>query len=205
MIICRIRVSSQSLISNVLSPPIISLFSFLLLLSFPFAQGFALLFAVAALFGTVIPVLALYLLHKKGVISDFYVTDRKSRSAPFLIIILSYVAGAVLLLAFGAPAIVTTLMLCYIVNAIVTALITLAWKISIHSVGITGPMTLLMYAFGPAALPIALLAIPIGWARIKLKAHTPAQVLAGLALGVVLTLIQIPLYLLILSPVYIVH
>ncbi|WP_241681584.1 phosphatase PAP2 family protein [Streptomyces sp. CB01881] len=45
-------------------------------------------------------------------------------------------------------------------------------------------------AFGPAVLPAAAtLPVTVGWSRLVLKAHTPAQVLAGTALGGICALV----------------
>jgi len=74
-------------------------------------------------------------------------------------------------------------------------LINLKWKISIHASGITGPATFLFYSFGMIAIPFFLLVLPVGWARLRLNAHTPAQVLAGATLTVAITWIQLKTYL----------
>jgi membrane-associated phospholipid phosphatase len=97
-----------------------------------------------------------------------------------------------------APAMVTALMLCYAGNTLVMMLITRRWKISIHASGIAGPTTALIASLGIWASIFFVLLVPVGWARIKLKAHTPTQLLAGALVTVPLTWIQLRIYLAIL-------
>jgi membrane-associated phospholipid phosphatase len=74
-------------------------------------------------------------------------------------------------------------------------LITFKWKISIHASGITSPFTALVYLLGGVMLPLLLVVIPVGWARVELKAHTKMQVTAGAILSGLLTWVQMSFYL----------
>jgi membrane-associated phospholipid phosphatase len=89
-------------------------------------------------------------------------------------------------------------MLCYLGNTVVMMFITLRWKISVHASGIAGPSTALVYLLGAIAAPLLLLAVPVGWARIKLGAHTILQVIGGASLTFLITWIQIGVYMSIL-------
>ncbi|MDE1869228.1 MAG: hypothetical protein KGH60_04685 [Candidatus Micrarchaeota archaeon] len=184
-----------SLISLVSNAPVIAFFSFLTLLLFPIYAAFPLFLLIAALFGTVIPLTTIYYLYKKKHINDFYSSDRASRWLAFLLVTPSYFVGAFLLLLLNAPEIVSILMLCYVANSIVAALITLKWKISVHLIGLAGPVTILAANFGSYAWLLLLFALPIGWSRIRLKMHNTPQVVAGVAVGIALTAIQLFVYL----------
>jgi membrane-associated phospholipid phosphatase len=70
-------------------------------------------------------------------------------------------------------------------------LINLHWKISIHAMGIAGPLTALIYLFGLPGLILTLIVPLVGWSRVYLKRHTPWQVIIGTILGFVLTATQI--------------
>ncbi len=177
-------------------------------LNAPFVAGYALAilfifgrygnrlpyFLIALFFATVIPVLSLYLFAKSGMTSGIDVPDRRSRPIPFAMAISSYSAGSAILMAMHSPVQITSFMLCYLVNTIFMALISLRWKISIHATGIAGPAVILLYAMGAAALPFILLAIPVAWARISLKAHTPAQVAAAFIVTPAITYVQMLVY-----------
>lgn len=184
--------STISLVSNA---PIIAFFAFLVLMIFPITAGAPVFLAVATVFGTVIPLATIFYLHKKGYINDFYSSDREKRWLPFLLVMPSYLIGFLVLSWLDAPQIATILMLCYLVNGIVAAAITLKWKISVHLIGLAGPLTILTANYGSFVWSFLLLAIPIGWARIRLKQHSISQVIAGLVLGVIITAIQLFVYL----------
>jgi membrane-associated phospholipid phosphatase len=74
-------------------------------------------------------------------------------------------------------------------------IITLRWKISIHAAGIAGPTTGLIYGIGVWAAVFFTLLVPVGWARVRLKAHTPLQMLAGGLVTIAATWIQMRIYL----------
>jgi hypothetical protein len=95
----------------------------------------------------------------------------------------------------GAPRTVTALMLCYFGNSFIMMLINWKCKISVHASGITGPATALVYSIGLIALPFMLLVLPVGWARIELKAHTPLHVWTGDLLTIPITWFQFAVYL----------
>jgi membrane-associated phospholipid phosphatase len=68
-------------------------------------------------------------------------------------------------------------------------IITLIWKISLHAATMTAMVTILVLFSGSIFLWFYLFLIPIIWARLVLKQHTPAQLGAGIALGVSVTLV----------------
>jgi membrane-associated phospholipid phosphatase len=103
--------------------------------------------------------------------------------------------GIVSLVLLNAPESLVALMTCYVVNSLVMLAITQVWKISIHASGIAGPATFLLHQYGVLMLLFLALLLPVGWARIKLKAHSPNQVVVGALLTIILTWAQSELYL----------
>ena len=93
-----------------------------------------------------------------------------------------------------APTIIIALMLCYACNTVIMLLITLRWKISIHASGVAGPATALVYSMGVWAAAFFILLVPVGWARVQLKAHTPWQVFAGALVTAIATWLQLKIY-----------
>jgi membrane-associated phospholipid phosphatase len=150
--------------------------------------------AISLLFATVVPILSLYLFARSGATSGIDVPEKENRPLPFALAMVSYSVGSFLLAITHSPALLTAFMLCYLVNTAVMALISLKWKISIHATGIAGPAVILIFALGADALPFLLLAIPVAWARISLKVHTPMQVAAGFTLTPVITYFQLLVY-----------
>lgn len=107
----------------------------------------------------------------------------------------SYLLGSVALVILRAPVFVTSLMLCYLGNTLVMMTITFRWKISVHASGIAGPTTLLVQSLGLVFSLLSLLLIPVGWARIRLEAHTLNQFVAGALVTVITTWLQLAVYL----------
>ena len=182
-------------ISLLMNAPIFAFITFLLLLLASRTANFLPILTTVLLFGTIGPLVLVYVLSKRGIIPDYYASERETRTIPFLGAALSYLLGALILSSLAAPIIVVALMLCYGVNTFVMMSINLKWKISIHASGITGPATFLFYTFGMIAIPFFLLVLPVGWARLRLRAHTPAQILAGALLTIAITWIQLRTYL----------
>ena len=183
-----------SLVSAVLNAPLITLLTFIPLI-LRFGNGDTLkLFAVTSFFGCFLPLGMVVAMLKKGVITDFYATNRIERFIPFLATITSYVMGPVALIIVQAPPPLTALMACYIVNGLVLLVITLRWKISIHASGIASPVTALVYLLGTRMLPLFMLFLPVAWARLELKAHDKKQITAGALLSSALTWLQMAVY-----------
>lgn len=150
------------------------------------AQTF-LTFAIGGMGFVLLPGFYLAHLVKTGRVSSMEVRSRQDRTGPLLV----GMAGLGLVVA-GLHFVVhlpllTWLTVFQIGTGLVVMLITRFWKISIHQIGITGPFVLFA---GLDALPLLpnlivgiTLVVLVGWSRIHLKAHTPAQVAAGTVFG----------------------
>lgn len=188
-----------SIISLVLNPALVAAVTFLILMwPIPGNQIPLLLLGICVTFGTIIPLMMMQQLSTRGLISDFFISDKEERLKPFAGAIASYIVGSIALLFVKAPIIVTGLMLCYVGNTVVMMLITLRWKISVHASGIAGPATALVYGLGAWAIVFFILLVPVGWARMRLGAHTSWQILAGSLVTIIATGIQLRIYLSIL-------
>jgi len=183
------------LISAVLGAPIVALYSFAFLITDLNPPSIFLLVSICCIFGSILPIAILYCLAKRGIIADIYASERSSRPKAFTGVALSYFLGIVVLMMVGAPPTLVALMACYTINLIALMLISQYWKVSVHASGITAPATFLATQMGIIMLPFFLLLLPVAWARIKLKAHTPTQIAVGATLAVFLTLIQMGIYL----------
>lgn len=185
-------------ISTMFNPLFVAAPTFLALLISEKASNLPVLTTVVLAFGTVIPLAILYCLARRGMISDLSVSERESRATAFAGVMSSYLLGAVLLLLARAPPLVTAVMFCYLGNSLVMMLVSLKWKISVHASGITGSVTVLTFSRGVVALFLLGLTVPIGWSRMRLGAHTIAQVVAGALLTIATTWLQLWIYLMLL-------
>ncbi|GGN55728.1 hypothetical protein GCM10010112_06800 [Actinoplanes lobatus] len=139
-----------------------------------------------ALFAAVIPLG--YVLHgvRKGRLTNHHIPERAARRIPLLFGTASLIAGLLVMLALGAPREVLALLTAGGTGLAVFALVTHWWKMSIHAGVAAGTLTALTAVYGPVILigtPLVLLGC---WARVRLTAHTPAQVVAGALAGVII-------------------
>ncbi len=180
-------------ISTISNAPLVAIVVFVTINYILVPDGSWAIYAIiSAFFAGVMPIIIGSIWTKRENI-DRDMPVKEDRFYPLLLVILSYIIGVVVLYLIAAPALTTVLMVCYLVNTSVVFLINRHWKISIHAMGIAGPLTALIYLFGWPGLILTLLVPVVGWSRVHLKRHTPWQVIIGTILGFVLTALQISL------------
>jgi hypothetical protein len=174
-------------ITAAFAPQITPIYMFALLLA-PNLQANLAALTVAIVFASAIP-LASLLAYVKLAKVDYQIMDPRKRYPLFIIAVVSYAVGLVLLLSLRAPFIASALMLCYAINTAAAGLINRFDKISTHVWGISGPAVALFYAYGCVVFAVAIaLAVLVGVSRIRMKAHTAWQVASAMLVSVPLTL-----------------
>lgn len=142
----------------------------------------------------VLPALNISMFRIIGAISSFTMEDRAQRVRPFLLITIIY--GFVTYLFFIKSRIsiddnLFKLLLIIDCLVLVATIITLFYKVSIHSLGVTGILGILL-PLNKVAENNALFLPTIAWivlagvvmsARLQLNAHTPREVLVGALTG----------------------
>lgn len=132
---------------------------------------------------TLLPVVYLRRQIRAGRVSDHNVRVREQRPL-FLVVSITWILVALAAAAWGgAPRELTALIAAQTVGLLVFTLITFVWKISFHTGVAAGTLAVLVLAFGPRMLLLAPIVALSAWARVTLRDHTPAQVLAGAVLG----------------------
>lgn len=191
----EVKEKLANIVSTASNAPLISIFIFIGL-SYYFLDGydFITVSLVSLCFAVVIPIIIAYSWIKSNKL-ELDLPNKEDRVRPLFWILLSYLLGVVVLFAISAPLVITVLMFCYFSNTLVVLLISLFWKISIHSVGVAGPVAFLIYVFGYLGLIFLLLIPLVMWSRLFLKRHTCNQVIAGASLGFGLTVAQIYFFL----------
>jgi membrane-associated phospholipid phosphatase len=187
-------VKLAKIISAALNAPLVAAVTFAVLAATEDTPSWPTVLFISVLFAAVLPVAELYALAKKKFIPDVYASDRRSRTLPLSAAVVGYGVGFALLMTIDAPPLVSALMLCYLVNTVVMTFINLFWKISIHATGVAGPAAAFGSAFGPPGYLFLLTVIPVGWARVTLKAHSPFQVAGGALLAILLTSLELAVY-----------
>jgi membrane-associated phospholipid phosphatase len=175
------------LISILANAPLVSIPVFILINYVESGGMFVLFSGVSVLFAGVIPILTIVLWSLKIKKISLDIPKTEDRPLPLVCAIISYFTGTIILYLLHAPWLVLALMFCYCTNTLIVFVITFFWKISIHSMGITGPATALIFAIGLPGFMFGILVLPVMWSRVHLHRHSISQVLAGACLGVLLT------------------
>lgn len=143
---------------------------------------------IGALFTTGIPSLALFLMRYRGQVSNLHVTAREQRRPLLVVALVSILIGIALLLVINAPGVVLLDVGLVLAGLLITGAVTLMWKISIHA-AVAAFAFLYAGADVIAGAHLAVVATAaVGWARIRIDHHTPAQVMAGTAVGAIVSL-----------------
>lgn len=183
--------------SKIANAPLLAMPAFLLLNSGSLSgSDFITVTLLCFIFGSIIPVIVVAAWinrhHKlRDWSKEYDVPNREERKIPLTFIVASYLIGSVILYYINAPLITTGLMFCYFSTTLLVLFITLYWKISMHAMGVSGPAAALIFAFGPAGAIYALILPVVMWSRVYMKKHTTSQVIAGAAIGFILTAVQL--------------
>ena len=146
-----------------------------------------------------LPMGIIFAMYYGGKLSGKHLPLRRERTLPYLISIFCTAVTFALLFLTRAPSLFLAMMLVFLGNTAFLLVVNLWWKMSAHMMGAVGPVTILLWKWGLWALPLFALALLVGWSRIRLRAHTPSQVVAGGVAGVVLTYFQLVFWLRLLS------
>ncbi|MEV6651988.1 hypothetical protein [Streptomyces sp. NPDC051219] len=136
-----------------------------------------------ATFAAVIPVLFIKFGIRRGTWADRHLGVKQQRLVVMVFIICSVVTGTLLMRILGAPSAMVALIAAMVATLVVLMVITAAWKVSVHAAVSSGSVAILALTYSPWMLALYPVVAIVGWSRIALRDHTPAQVVAGTALG----------------------
>ncbi|WP_128546246.1 hypothetical protein [Larkinella soli] len=153
-----------------------------------------------------VPAFLIYFLYRAGFVSSLHLDSLADRRLPYFLTAVLYTA-ITLMFAFRMRPLselvpeIGIILGSITVSVTLVGLISLFWKISAHSVGISGMIGALLgiaVKFGESDLlyPLLILVMLAGLlasARLHLNAHTPLQIGAGLCLGLAVSLTTVTL------------
>ncbi|MDQ7029930.1 MAG: hypothetical protein Q9O62_09235 [Ardenticatenia bacterium] len=142
---------------------------------------------VAFLILTGFPAAYLVVGRRRGWVSDLELSNRSERPRFIAVSLASDLFALAVLWLGGAPRLVWAFALMYACLGATMLVISSFWKISLHMVGVAGFATLLVYTFGPALALSYVALLPVAWARLVRRKHTPAQLVAGAVAGLAIT------------------
>lgn len=147
-----------------------------------------------------VPSLLIYYLYRSGYVQSLHLNTLADRRLPYFLtaivyMFLTYLFGFQMQLVSTVAPEVAVMLGSIAVSILLVGIISLYWQISAHSVGIggvVGGVAGVMLKFNLTELfwpllGLVLLTGLVATARLQLNAHTPVQVLAGLLLGLVVS------------------
>ncbi|GAA1386981.1 hypothetical protein [Catellatospora chokoriensis] len=174
---------AAALVSEVLHPGIFSLVLPPAVGAVAAGWGGALWGLLACVFTAGIPLLIILGGVRRGRLSNHHMDRREERAAPLGLSVVSVAAGLGLLTFLNAPAPLRATVAALGAALAVTTLVNLWWKLSAHAATVSAAAVVLTAALGgPGAVSWLMVAV-VCWARLRLGAHDPAQIGAGVLAG----------------------
>lgn len=147
---------------------------------------------VAAFFFGVVPFGYVLRGVRLGHWADHHVGVREQRKPVFAFSLASMLFGLMVLATAGAPRDLLAFLATLLAEAGLALVVTLVWKISLHTWVSTIGATALVVAYGLPALFLWPVLAAVGWSRVELEDHTIAQVTVGALLGILTTALIFP-------------
>jgi len=162
---------------------------------------------IGAVFLGVVPLAHVGWMRVRGDVDSLEIRDRRKRTEPFLVV--GGASLAALLLVGGVEVVgrrlLFALLACHLLNTALLLVITRWWKISVHCASVAGALSTLAFVryhvpgavmdgalLGPVVLGVGLVVVPLLlWARVRSRAHTLAQAVAGTGLGLVAPYVEL--------------
>ena len=202
---------AANVLSYVLNPLVLPPVGFGLILWHFGAPGreIAWIVAVSLVFFCLVPLAFVIRMIRRGEAETLEVRRQERRLKPFLVGIISYAAGMLVMATTGTTAVafLVALALLYPINTALIVLINLRWKISVHMTSLAGFVSILLFvsatvwrALPPPAeavltvvtvAPLLVLLPLLMWARVRVEAHTPGQVVAGALFGLLVPFVEL--------------
>lgn len=172
-------------LSNIISPPIMFAATGLALSIYERPGWPGLIWGVVySLLIALSPMIVVFYLLRTGRIQDIHMSAIGERHIPYLTAVIAGALAYVLLIVFDGPELLRCLAILSIITLGLLGLINTRWLISIHATAAAATWLIAALVFGwVVGLVLLPLLILICWIRLYLKRHTPAQVLAGVAVG----------------------
>jgi membrane-associated phospholipid phosphatase len=175
-------------VSQIASPPVLGVAVALLAaaaLATPAAWLWSVIYLVLAIG---VPCLYIVWLVRRGELADVHLPVREQRIRPMLCAVGAALAAWVVLNLAAAPRLLQSIAAVNSVQSVLFVLITLRWKISLHTATSANLTVLGLGLMGSPALPLVALTPLVAWARIQLQRHTLGQTFAGATLGAALVI-----------------
>ncbi len=171
--------------------PVMALITLILMFAIrPHCIGGTLNFIMSAVFLFVLPVAAYPL---QPVLPHFKNGGRKAqRDLAIIMAVVGYIGGIIYAFAAKTPHALTVFFMTYLLSGVLMVLFNKVFKIkaSGHACGVVGPIAYMCVFLSPFAALGAVLVFPVFYSSVRMKRHTPAELICGALLPVASLLIS---------------
>lgn len=191
---------AAQIVSIILHPLFMGIYGLIFLFVFTdfgilFATQFWHFFTPVLMLSCIVPASGIFILKRLGLISSYGLENKNERFIPFLITFLSYGSLIYFFCLSGLHVFFLWFITLFIIPfllLIISSIINIWWKISVHMIGIgslLGSVLSVCYNVKglniyPLFIILFILAGCLAVSRLILNRHTPAQVYAGFLLGI---------------------
>ena len=179
------RFHAARLLTNVLNPFFIFTALYALVAMGEASVPKATLYVAVELAAAAFVVGYVFLLRRRRRVGDFWISGRRQRLVPALVLLGAFVALLASLALLGAPVTLFLTTLSMGLASAAVAATTLVWKASAHSAVAGHAAVAGLIVLGPPGLLFALVLPAVLWSRVATGDHTPAQALVGAGTGAV--------------------
>lgn len=142
------------------------------------------------IFTCLLPLLNVLYLKRKGMVESIYLKTKNERRLPYAITIIYYIILYTFLKELQLPPVLYLIILGSTLASILAFIINFKWKISAHMIGVGGLVGMILGMSERLTLDLNMLLIflfliagAVGFSRLKLKAHSSAQIYTGFIVG----------------------
>lgn len=183
-------------VSVVFHPLFMPIYGIIIILSAPTLFGYLpgsikkLILLIVLINNVLLPLSLMPYLRYRNYITSWTIENRRERMIPMFIASILYAATSYIIIRYPVPVFIKTFILgIFIISLLLTAL-NMWWKISLHSAA-AGAIAALVLVLSfkmnsPLLWPLMLVIVSAGLvlsSRLKLNAHSPAEVWSGFFLG----------------------
>ncbi len=184
-----IRSGTARLLTNALNPFFVFTALYALVAMSEASAPQATLYEVVELAAAAFVAGYVFLLRRRRRVGDFWISSRRQRFVPALVLLGAFVALLAVLDLLEAPATLFLTTLSMGLASAAVAATTLVWKASAHSAVAGHAAAAGLLVLGPPGLLFVLVLPAVLWSRVAAGDHTSAQALAGAGVGAALAVV----------------
>ena len=179
----KLRLCAARLLTNALNPFFVFTALYALVATGEVSAPQATLYVAVELAAAAFVAGFVFLLRRRRRVGDFWISSRRQRLVPALVLLTTFAALLAALVFLNVPGTLLLTTLSMGLASAAVAATTLVWKASAHSAVAGHAAVAGLLVLGSSGLLFTLVLPAVLWSRVAMGAHTVAQALAGAGVG----------------------